>query len=169
MTGRFIYQNMYKEHEIRKLQLRKAKNRDITDVLEIEKECSLSHWSWEDYQKEIARDNSLVVIAEIENKMCGFLVARFSTIEADILNIGVNPTYQKLGIGGNLLKYMLVKTCEMPIKSVWLEVRESNINAVGFYKKKGFEQIQIRKNFYSHPVEDAIVMKYDLKNSIMKL
>ncbi len=155
-------------YDIRNLQLRRAEIKDIQNILKTEKECSLSHWSWKDYHKEINRDDSLMIVAEVENKVSGFLVARFSTGEVDIFNIGVTPTHQKLGIGGRLLKYLLDKACKMSIESIWLEVRESNANAIAFYLKRGFKQIQIRKKFYSQPVENAIVMKYALQNSTVK-
>ena len=42
---------------------------------------------------------------------------------------------------------------------IFLEVRQSNIPAISLYKKEGFEELGIRKKFYEHPVEDAIIMK----------
>ena len=44
-------------------------------------------------------------------------------------------------------------------KCIFLEVRESNVPAISLYKKLGFEELGIRKKFYEHPVEDAIIMK----------
>lgn len=45
------------------------------------------------------------------------------------------------------------------IKDIFLEVRMSNIAAIGLYTSLGYEKIAVRKRFYSNPVEDAIIMK----------
>ena len=41
---------------------------------------------------------------------------------------------------------------------ITLEVRQSNITAVNLYKKNGFKQVAIRKNYYNNPIESAIIM-----------
>lgn len=156
------------EDEIKSVQIDKAKIKDVVDILIIEKECGLAKWKSEDYCEEIDREDSLVLIAKTKNKTIGFLAARSTTEETDIFNIGVSPKYQKLGIGGSLLNNLLERVRKTLVKSIWLEVRESNLEAIGFYRKKGFRQIQIRKNFYAQPVENAIVMKRELRNSIPK-
>ncbi len=57
--------------KIKNLRVRRANIKDIHDILKTEKECGLSEWSFEDYRKEIGRDNSLVIVAEIKNKVFG--------------------------------------------------------------------------------------------------
>ena len=42
--------------------------------------------------------------------------------------------------------------------SLFLEVRESNVNAIKLYEKMEYKNIGIRKNFYEKPVENAIIM-----------
>lgn len=153
---------------LKSLQVKEAEIEDIRDVLILEKECGLSGWKPEDYYEEIHREGSLALIAKIENRAIGFLTARSATNEIDILNIGVSPKYQKLGIGSSLLNNLLERVYETPVESIWLEVRESNTNAITFYRKKGFRQIQIRRNFYAQPVENAIVMRRELQNPVPK-
>ena len=50
------------------------------------------------------------------------------------------------------------------IKNIFLEVRESNQTAINFYKKNKFKEISIRKNYYSKPTENAIIMKLEVNN-----
>ena len=154
--------------ELKSLLVEKAGIQDIRDILMIEKECGLSKWKLEDYFKEINRKSSLVLIAKINKRTIGFLMARSVINEIDILNIGVSPKYRKAGIGSSLLNNLLSNIYGTTIESIWLEVRESNSNAIGFYRKKGFAPIQIRKNFYTHPVENAIVMRRELENLVSK-
>jgi len=39
-----------------------------------------------------------------------------------------------------------------------LEVRESNVAAAALYEKMGFQRVGVRKNFYSAPQENAVLM-----------
>ena len=47
---------------------------------------------------------------------------------------------------------------------IFLEVRESNQVAINFYKKNKFKEISVRKNYYSEPNENAIIMKLEVNN-----
>lgn len=154
--------------EIPGLSVRNAMTEDIHAIIKIENECNLSPWSLEDYRYEIKKDNSYLIVAEIKNNVSGFLVARFSEVEVDILNIGVTSAYRNLGIGDALLSSLVNKACSMNVESIWLEVRESNAPAVSFYRNRGFKPIQVRMGFYNRPVENAIVMKCDLLKSDLK-
>lgn len=54
---------------------------------------------------------------------------------------------------------VIITLCkENNINSLTLEVRESNIPAQSLYKKHGFKEEGIRKNFYNNPKENAIIM-----------
>lgn len=150
------------EHEIKNLRVIKAEIKDVYDILTIKEKCGLSQWQFEDYRQEIVREGSLILIAKIENKTVGFLMTRSIIDEVDILNVGVYPKYRELGIGSFLLNDFLERMSETPAESVWLEVRESNFQAISFYQKRGFQHIQVRKNFYAQPVENAIIMRRGL-------
>ena len=147
-----------------------VKESDITKVIEIQDECNLSRWSAEDYQKEIKRKTSILLTAKIRSETVGFLTARFikfkvhaeesvERADMDILNFGVFTKFQKRGIGNLLFEHLFNEFTVIRLETVWLEVRESNVAAIGFYKKRGFQAVQTRKNFYRQPVENAVVMK----------
>jgi len=46
-------------------------------------------------------------------------------------------------------------------KTVFLEVRENNFSAISLYKKIGFKEINIRKNYYKDTGENALIMSYE--------
>ena len=52
---------------------------------------------------------------------------------------------------------------ENNLETIFLEVRETNRAAYQLYSKIGFQEIGRRKNYYSEPVEDALMMKHDLR------
>ena len=142
----------------------------------------MSFWSKNDYLCEIERSNSYIKAARIGGKILGFIAARFNietsdeetnytaaAAEIDILNIGVLKDSQKQGIGQLLLEGLLLKAESLKVQSVWLEVRESNLNARNFYSRNGFVEIQKRKNFYNNPTEDAVLMTLEIHKYTKKL
>ncbi len=86
-----------------------------------------------------------------------------SKSECEIYNIAVKREFQNRGIGNKLLDKLVLLAKEYNSQSIWLEVRSSNTKAVNFYQKNNFRQIYERKNFYSNPVENAIVMRRNLQ------
>lgn len=79
--------------------------------------------------------------------------------EIEIYNIGVASNYQRNGIGKRLLSGLIEAAAQYSRTTIWLEVRESNAKAIDFYKANGFDAVFKRKNFYTHPPEDAVIMK----------
>ena len=153
--------------ETRQIKLELLRRVDLPQLAAIAREVNLGNWRIDDYKEEIDRKDSYLLAAKRRGNVIGFIAVRFSIIgggdesicsEADVINIGVLKNYQRKGIGSLLLNEFLIKAVKLKIKTVWLEVRESNAEARTFYKSYGFVEIQKRKNFYSHPLEDAWVM-----------
>ena len=80
----------------------------------------------------------------------------------EIENIVVSPDLRRQGLGTRtLMRRFLSGSGETgPLKTVHLEVRESNLAAQELYKTLGFAQIGRRKYYYSDPPEDAILLKF---------
>ena len=105
----------------------------------------------------IKADNSFIYTYIIDNKVCGYLMVLDSIDVYEILAIATVKEYGNKGIAQELLDK--IKT-----KDIFLEVRESNQIAINFYKKNNFKEISIRKNYYSEPTENAIIMKLEVNN-----
>ena len=105
----------------------------------------------------IKADNSFIYTYIIDNKVCGYLMVLDSIDVYEILAIATIEEYRNKGIAQKLLDK--IKT-----KNIFLEVRESNQVAINFYKKNNFKEISIRKNYYSEPTENAIIMKLEVNN-----
>ena len=157
---------------IPQLIIRKLEGTDVDDILKIAEECNLAIWNRQDYIEETERKNSFIagVFEKKKDDLRGFIAVRFhlsaavesNQTEADILNIGVLRTYQKTGIGSLLFREFLMQAEKLKIRKVWLEVRKSNFNARKFYQRKNFVEVCERKNFYTQPTDDAVVMQLDL-------
>lgn len=168
------------------LVIREAQSKDIESVKFIEIECKLSSWSLSDYSDELNRTDSIFMIAEIDSKTVGFLLARLITIEQigdniseinncndqinknkneceiELYNIGVLATFRRYKIGHRLIKNLIVKAKQFNARAIFLEVRKLNFPAKAFYRKNQFVDIYERKNLYSNPSDDGLGMKLDL-------
>jgi len=143
----------------------------VAEVVKIAEECGLSYWSESDYRAELDRTGSYTFQAEsIRGKIVvGFIIMRLITktdrdypAVFEILNIAVKENYRKAGVGTLLIRSTLDISKQNSPANIWLEVRFSNKPAIEFYKKHGFSPEHLRRNFYSNPVEDGIVMKLDV-------
>ena len=105
----------------------------------------------------IKGDNSFIYIYLIEDKICGYLMVLDSIDVYEILAIATIEEYRNKGIAQVLLD-------KIKIKDIFLEVRESNQVAINFYKKNKFKERSVRKNYYSEPNENAIIMKLEVNN-----
>jgi len=88
--------------------------------------------------------------------------------ELHLLNITVSPKLRKLGLGTRMMAAIESVAAQQRMPRIILEVRPSNDGALALYKKLGYEQIGIRKNYYpasleSGSREDAIVMAKSIK------
>ena len=88
----------------------------------------------------------------------GFALLSVVGSEAEILQIAVEKTTRKKGLGTVLMEGILSWCKDNEVRSMYLEVRESNRSAVKLYEKTGFEGIGKRKDYYENPFEDALIM-----------
>ncbi len=146
------------------------------DVLEIQTECGLSVWSKNDYTSELERTDSIFKIAQTaEQKIIGFALVRLLISNSnasnmpfdssEILNIAVRQSFQHCGIGQMIFDELLRELKSKNIAEIWLEVRQSNSNAINFYRKNSFEMQFERKNYYTNPTENACVLRSLIDNN----
>jgi ribosomal-protein-alanine N-acetyltransferase len=133
---------------------------DIPAILIVQKECQLSPWDNNSYRKALKDPDFILYTAKIDEKPIGFTASRLimSGNSCELLNIGVLPPHQKTAIGEELI-LQLFSDIEGRADRVFLEVRAGNTGAIAFYKKYGFYPIGMRKNYYSDPLENALLME----------
>ena len=128
----------------------------IEQIFNLEKEIFKSSAFNKNYLDTLIKgNNSFIYVYLIDNKVCGYLIILDSIDVYEILAIATIEKYINKGIAQELLDK--IKT-----KDIFLEVRESNKVAINFYKKNNFKEISIRKNYYSEPTENAIIMKLEV-------
>jgi len=98
-------------------------------------------------------------VCEINHKIIGYIVGvKLNNEIAKILMISVSNLYQNRSIGSKLLTTFLGEIILHNIKKVELEVKKTNLKAINFYKRFGFEIIEIIKEFYENK-DDALIMR----------
>jgi ribosomal-protein-alanine acetyltransferase len=144
------------------VKIRPATPDDIPQVISLEQSTpAAAHWIEEQYS-EMLREGGpqrLLLIAEEENTLLGFLVARRIESEWEIENIAVITERQRSGLGSALVGQVLQHARMAAATSLILEVRESNIAARALYENLGFVREGHRKGYYRAPNEDAVLYR----------
>lgn len=130
----------------------------VKGVFEVSKLSLAESWNIDSIEKELSNKLAKYLVALHGDKVIGFVGMWIVFHEGDITNVAVHPEYRKQGVGNLLIDNLITLCKENNINSLTLEVRESNIPAQSLYKKHGFKEEGIRKNFYNNPKENAIIM-----------
>ncbi len=135
--------------------------KDFEQIYDIEQSCFVEPYTREQLMYEF-NENPLnkILVAYDEDKVVGFVDYMITFNSATISQIAVLPNYRKKGLGSKLLEEMeksFPKEIDDVVETITLEVRESNINAISFYKKNGYENVVIKKHYYKNG-ENAVYM-----------
>lgn len=129
----------------------------IPQIALLEKECFSQPWSEKSLAEELGNPDSHFICAVENDDLLGYLGAQEICGEAYITNIAVFPQFRGRGVGRLLLQNACDGAKERNCEFITLEVRKSNEAAISLYVSEEFEQVGIRKNFYSDPTEDGII------------
>ncbi len=115
-------------------------------------------WSEDSLSEECGRDGGYVLACLTPNaELCGFAVFSAVLDEGCLNSIAVCERFRRQHIGEGLISEMIEILRKQGVKTVSLEVRESNAAARGLYEKSGFTCRGGRKNFYREPRENAAI------------
>lgn len=125
-----------------------------------------SPWKAKHFYQTLKTENVITFTASIhessKEKIIGLLVASIALSEVDIYMIVVDEDYKQARIAYQLFEHLIDYCRKHDVETIYLEVRISNIPAMGLYKKLGFEEVGRRKAYYSNPIEDAIIMQLNI-------
>jgi ribosomal-protein-alanine N-acetyltransferase len=140
--------------------IRKARYEDLELIREIESSVFQNPWTLNQFKSEFDKDFSKFYVFEIEKKIIGYVILWDLGDTAEIANIAVEKSSQRKGFAKLLLEYVL-KKCKFNVEC-FLEVDENNFRAVSFYKKMGFKEVSVRKDYYGKNI-NALIMKLTKK------
>jgi len=141
------------------LKLREWQAADIAPMADIEQQAypypwsasilrdclDAGHWGW---------------VASSRGEIAAYAVVQAVLDEAHLLNVCAAPAWQGQGLGRGILQSVMQQCLERDMTRMLLEVRASNIPALGLYRSLGFQQDGVRKGYYpaSGGREDAVLM-----------
>lgn len=137
---------------------------DLDGVLEIDAASFVNPTSREWYETELKRPDVcfIHVIRVRERPVAGYVAFWRVLDEIHINNVAVHPEFRRRGLGRLLLRGALDAAWRIGARRATLEVRRSNVPAIRLYGEEGFREVGVRPQYYTHPVEDALVLSAQL-------
>ena len=135
--------------------------RHLAALAEIEKACFHAPWSESMLREELGK--GIFLVAERDGQVDGYVGCQTVLDEGYITNVAVSPDARRQGIARALIAKLTDEARAAGLAFVTLEVRASNAPAIALYEGAGFGRVGVRKNFYTAPTEDAVLMTLFLK------
>jgi [ribosomal protein S18]-alanine N-acetyltransferase len=141
---------------------------DLSALCKLEEETKLAFWGFDNYRHlleefpEYFGFKAVVMTCGGNCELAGFFLARALLERLEILKVGVNPHYQRQGLGTVLMEAAYAEGIRRGCNRCSLEVRKSNDAAVRFYQGHAFRIAGTRLRYYTDPEEDAWVMEKSL-------
>jgi len=136
----------------------------IEQVLAIEQQVAAFPWTRGHFVDCLKAGYSGWVLLQ-GTQIAGFAVLMMVVDEAHLLNIGIDESFQRRGLGSQLLTQVVERARQAGGLSLLLEVRPSNAKALALYRRFGFAEIGRRKGYYPAHLgrEDALVLRRSLE------
>jgi ribosomal-protein-alanine acetyltransferase len=145
------------------MRIRKACDDDLAAIVSIQSRTpQAAQWTLADYAQLSGDPLGLILIAELDSMspptLAGFAAFHHVVDEAELRNMAVDPAHQQQGVGRELLAEGRRRLLEQGVRQIYLEVRASNVPAQRLYYSAGFCLHSRRRDYYSDPPEDGLVL-----------
>jgi ribosomal-protein-alanine N-acetyltransferase len=140
-------------------------NRDLKQVLAIENQCFEFPWGQDALIRCLGQRNCIGHVATIEDgsalgQVVGYMIYEIHRNRLHILSLAVHPDHQRQGVGAAMVAKLTGKLSYERRNRIMLEVRETNLAALLFFKSQGFKAISVLRDYYEGTDEDAYLMQY---------
>ncbi|HVJ79591.1 MAG TPA: ribosomal protein S18-alanine N-acetyltransferase [Planctomycetia bacterium] len=134
--------------------------RDMPEVLQIEEDSYDHPWSEEDFLRCLRQRNCIGMVAELGEKVVGFMIYELHKSKLHVLNFAVSPEHRRRGIGAQMIQKLVTKLSSHRRTAITLEVRETNLAAQLFFRGAGFKAVRVMREFFDDTGEDAYLLQY---------
>ncbi len=132
---------------------------DVERVVAIEAAAFTSPWKADTFRTLLERPGAeLWVLDDEDAGVVAYAVLWCILDQGELANIAVIDGYRGRGYGAYLLSRVIEVARSRGVEAIYLEVRESNTGAANLYRRFGFEQMGVRRDYYDSPREDALLM-----------
>ena len=142
--------------------LRRLELADLDAIEKIERVSYPTPWSRSMFASELAKQSSLSIAALApDGRLVGYLVLSRYVDAWHVMNVAVDSEHRRLGIASAMLRRLFEVTHDDAERGYTLEVRVSNVAAIGLYESFGFTSRGVRRGYYTDNREDALIMWKD--------
>ena len=138
--------------------IKKLEEEHLFDVAAIERDTFAAPWSEKMLELCISNDGVGFVALDGDGRVAAYVTALIAPYEIQIANVATRVDMRCRGLAVRVIAALTEFAKALGAEQISLEVRVSNAAAIGLYKKMGFFEAGVRKNFYTSPREDAFVM-----------
>ena|SRR5262249_54609137 len=139
----------------------------LSSVVTLEERCGLNSRGVEGYRKMLSNSNAILLVVNADDEshcVVGAFSGNVVIDELQIDNIVVSESWRRKGVGGMLLRAALLIAGGLGAHTATLEVRSANLPARTFYEKEGFMIVGFRKQYYTAPSDDALLLSREIQS-----
>ncbi len=144
-------------------EIRPVRAVELDSVYAIFAACITPCWMRDTFAARLEDPHTVLLAAWEGDRPVGFVDGECAFGVCELNNIAVLPQYRRRGVGNALLLALGQGARDKDCAVIQLEVRRSNQTALDFYRENGFVQVGRRKNYYTAPIEDALLLDKDLQ------
>ena len=142
--------------------LRRLELADLDAIERIERASYPTPWSRSMFVSELAKPSSLSIAAVTPAELLvGYLVLSRYVDAWHVMNIAVDSGHRRIGVASAMLGRLFEVTRDDAERGYTLEVRVSNLGAIGLYEGFGFTSRGVRSGYYTDNRENALIMWKD--------
>ena len=136
--------------------------RDMPEVLRAEQESFDYSWTEDDFLRCLRQRNCIGMVAEIDDRVVGFMIYELHKSKLHVLNFAVAPDARRRGVGTQMVTKLIGKLSSHRRTKITLAVRESNLGAQLFFRTQAFQASRVLRGYYEDSGEDAYLMHYKI-------
>lgn len=140
------------------MKIRRMQEMDLEQVCELEQAIFPDPWSKKSFADSMQRPENCYLVVEEDGLVLGYCGLWGVAGEGQICNVAVRESVRNRGVAKAMLAELIREGDAAGLTAYTLEVRVSNAPAIKVYHDLGFADAGVRKNFYTKPTEDAIIM-----------
>jgi ribosomal-protein-alanine N-acetyltransferase len=133
---------------------------NLDAIVEIERASFSTPWTADMFRWELRNMDvsATYVLRTADRTVVAFCCVWTVLDELHINNVAVRPDLRRRGFAATLLEHVMEEAARHGAAKATLEVRRSNVAALRLYDRLGFTVSAVRPNYYSNPVEDALIL-----------
>jgi ribosomal-protein-alanine N-acetyltransferase len=135
---------------------------DFPEVLRLESACFDNPWTEDQFIKALRQRHCIGMVLELEGRIRGFMVYELHHDSITLLDLAVDPSYQRSGLGRQLIAKLINKLQSHSRSKINLHVSEINLRAQLFFKSQGFKAVRVVHDYFEESNEDLYLMELSL-------